>query len=182
MSASRAVLFSIVLSSVSGVALAQQAGPAPGGSAGDQGRWDRSDMREEHAEARHAERAKALHDVLGIQPSQESAFAAFTASMHPPIGDQDGGRSRGPRDGAVDAGMSMTTPQRLDRMKAEMDRRFAAMRDAFDRRAEATKTLYAALDPHQRTVMDALPELSGHHGGMDHGGQMDHKGPMGAGM
>ena len=130
------------------------------------------------------ERAKALHDVLGIQPAQESAFAAFTTTMRPPEGRRDGGPGPDGRDRFADAGsrMAMTTPQRLDRMKAEMDRQFSAMREAFDRHAEATKALYAALDPHQRAVMDALPELTGHHGGMGHMGGMGHPGPMGAGM
>jgi hypothetical protein len=134
----------------------------------------------EHQEARHAERTQALHDVLGIQPTQEQAFAGFIAAMRPPEQDRDGDRGPGPRDGAGSRA-AMTTPERLDRMKAEMDRRFAAMRDAFERRAEATKTLYAALDPRQRTVMDALPELRGGHGGMDHGDRMGRRGPPGPG-
>ena len=179
MSAARAAFLSIVLSAVSAVALAQPAGPSRVGPPGDEGRWDGAEMRA-HAEARHLERAKALHDVLSIRPEQESAFAAFTAAMHP----REGDRGREGRDRTADDGLprAMTTPERLDRMKADMDRRFAAMREAFDRRAAATRTLYAALDPHQRVVMDALPGLSGSHGGMDRDGGMAGRGPMGKGM
>ena len=51
-----------------------------------------------------------------------------------------------------------------------MDRKFTEMRDRFDRRAQAMKTLYAALDPRQRAAMDALPEVAGRwHGGGAYG-------------
>jgi Spy/CpxP family protein refolding chaperone len=172
---SRVVLLSLALSAVSGVALAQPAPPPPGGPGAERGHWDPAKMRE-HREARHAERDKALHDVLGIQPTQEAAFTAFTSAMKPPEWRHEGGR-----DGAAPP-MAMTTPERLDRMKAEMDKRFAAMREAFDRRAEATRALYAVLDPRQRAAMDALPELTGHPGGKGHGDRMGPPGPMGAGM
>jgi hypothetical protein len=139
-----------------------------------------------HGEARRAEHAKALHDVLGIQPGQEAAFAAFTASMRPPEGPHDGDyRGDGRRGPPDESRVSLTTPQRLDRMKAEMDRRVAAMRDAFDRRDQATRALYASLDPRQRAAMDALPELTGHGDGKGHMGHMGHMGapgPTGAGM
>jgi protein CpxP len=179
----RAILLSsIMVSSICGVALAQQAGPAPDGPSRDHGRWDPAKMRE-HEEARHAERDKALHEVLGIQPAQEAAFAAFTGAMKPPEWRRDGGPDADARRGGADeAGMTMTTPQRLDRMKAEMDQRFAAMREALDKRIEATKALYAVLDPRQRAVMDALPELTGRGGGKDHGHRMGPPGPMGPRM
>ncbi len=174
----RLVLLSVVISALSGAAFAQQAGPAR--QSPDHGRWDPAEMRE-HAEAHRAERMKALHDVLGIQPAQESAFSAFASAMRPPEenGDDRDFYDHG-RDGS--ASMAMTTPERLDRMKAEMDRRFAAMRESFDRRAVATRTLYAALDTRQRAAMDALPELSGHHGGWGHDHHMGPSGPMGSGM
>jgi hypothetical protein len=177
MSPSRALFLSVVLSAVSGVALAQPAPPPPGGPGAERGHWDPAKMRE-RMDARHAERAKALHDVLGIQPGQEAAFAAFTSATRPPEWRHEGDHhDAAPR-------TAMTTPERLDRMKARMDARFAAMREAFDKRATATKALYAALDPHQRAVMDALPDLAGRgHGGGE--GPMGHKGPpgpMGAGM
>ena len=176
MSPSRALFLSVVISAVSSLALAQPA-PPPGGPGAERGHWDPAKMRE-HMEARHAERDKALHDVLGIQPGQEAAFAAFTSAMKPPEWRHDGDH----HDAAPP--IAMTTPERLDHMKARMDERFAAMREAFDKRAAATKTLYAALDPHQRAVMDALPELTGrgHGGGEGHMGHKGPPGPMGAGM
>jgi hypothetical protein len=56
------------------------------------------------------------------------------------------------------------------------------MRDAFDRRDQATRALYASLDPRQRAAMDALPELTGHGDGKGHMGHMGAPGPTGAGM
>jgi protein CpxP len=175
MSPLRPLFLSVVLSAVSGVALAQPTPPPPGGPGAERGHWDSAKMRE-HMEARHAERDKALHDVLGIQPGQEAAFAAFTSAMKPPEWRHDGEHHD------ASGRMAMTTPERLDRMKARMDERFAAMREAFDKRAAATKTLYAALDPHQRAVMDALPELTGRGGDKGPMGRRGPPGPMGAGM
>ena len=192
MSFARAVSISaILLPLIAGAADAQDVSPGRAGPPSDHGRWDPAAMRRRE-DARHAEHAKALHDVLGIQPSQEAAFAAFTASMTPPehgpgngFGGEPGGRASGGAGMQPRAAAAMTTPERLDRIKAEMDRRFTAIREHFDRRAQAAKALYAALDPHQRTVMDALPELSGHEGGMGrmgHEGRIGPRGPLGAGM
>ena len=181
MSMPRVLLLSLVLAAgASATALAQDAAHVrgPGAPPADQGPWDPARMRE-HEEARHAERTKALHEVLSIQPSQETAFSAFVAAMSPPRGDRDG--EHGTTGDQADRGGAMTTPERLDRMKARMDRNFAAMRAAFDRRAQATRTLYAALDTHQRTVMDVLPMLSGHGGG-EHGDRMGPPRPMESGM
>jgi hypothetical protein len=47
------------------------------------------------------------------------------------------------------------------RMQDHMARRQAA----FQRRAAATKALYASLSPEQRRAIDALPMLRGGHGG-----------------
>ena len=68
----------------------------------------------QHMEARRAEHAKALHDILGIQPSQEAAFTAFNAAMTPPERDHDknrGDRARGGPGEQDDRGMAMTTPR-----------------------------------------------------------------------
>lgn len=177
MSMLRTVSLSFVLfCGASGAVWAQDARPGMdrSGPTADQGRWDAAAM-PRHEEVRRAEHLKAFHDVLGIQPGQEAAFGAFAAAMRPPEG-RDEDRRDGPGEHA-DRQASMTTPERLDRMKARMDRKFAEMREAFDRRAQATKALYASLDPHQRAVMDALPELMGHQGGGGMG-PMDHHGPM----
>lgn len=185
MSTLRIVSLSLVLLSGAPVAAwAQDARPGidRAGPPADEGRWNPAAMRE-HEEARRAEHLKAFRDVLGIQPGQEAAFTAFAAAMRPPEA-HDGDRDRdgrGAQGDHADRQSVMTTPERLDLMKARMDRKFAEMREAFDRRAQATRALYAVLDPRQRTVMDALPELIGHHGG-ERPGPMDRHGPMRPGL
>jgi protein CpxP len=58
----------------------------------------------------------------------------------------------------------LSTPERIDKMKA-----LRAQRDAeMDKRATATKTFYAALTPEQQKVFDAQHMRGGH--GAHHGG------------
>jgi protein CpxP len=108
----------------------------------------------EHVEAR----AKRLHDILNIQPGQDVAFQAFIASMTPPEGE---GGPHGHHDMAEM--QALTTPERLDRMADRMAKRQAQ----FQRRADAVKAFYAALDPGQKRAFDALHGMmrGGHHGG-----------------
>ena len=142
--------------------------------------WSPAAMKQ-RMDTQRAERTKALHDILGIRPDQEAAFSAFAASMQP--GDHGDLRKQdGTGDGRA-AMASMTTPQRLDRMAQKLDERTARMREAFHRRADAAKALYATLGPDQKRVMDALPALRGHEhgGGMGHGHHGMGSGPAGPG-
>lgn len=147
--------------------------------------WRRPPMGEEpmagHARAHEAQRMKALHEVLRIRPDQEGAFQAFVAAMSPaphPTGPDRGAGEGGHADMA-----QLTTPQRLDRMAQMMDARMSRMRAQFQRRADATKALYAALGPEQQRTLDALPALGGGMGGeLGHGWgghEMGHGGPDG---
>lgn len=140
-----------------------------------QGRWS--------PESRHL---KAIHDILGIKPDQESAFQAYASALHP--------QRPAPGPGAPPVEehnwpdhktmAAMTTPERLDLMAKRMEAREAKMRAHFERVSTATKTFYAALSPEQKRIMDSLPEL-GHGAGLgwDHKGTMGHMhggpGPMG---
>jgi protein CpxP len=120
---------------------------------------------------------KALHDALNIRPNQETAFSAYAAAMSPPPG-ADGHRHDHKDNGPAGA-EALTTPQRLDQMAQRMDERTAHMKEAFERRAAATKALYAALNPDQQHTMDALHDLMGHggwHRGA-HDGGAGHPGP-----
>ncbi len=134
----------------------------------------------EAIEAHGHGRLQALHDILRIRPDQESAFQAFAAAHHPEHA-ADGWRRDGQDHDRTDMAQ-LTTPERLDRMGQMMDERETRRRAALERRATAAKTLYAALSPDQRKVMDALPTLEGHgdHGWGDHG--WGGRGDMGHGM
>jgi len=112
-------------------------------------------------EAHERQRAQDLKTVLRLRPDQEPALAAFLQRQAPPPG--------GPpeRDGPPDR--ALTTPQRLDDM-ARRDAEHARAREAHTERLRA---FYAALDPQQRQVFDALQRMrSGGHG---HGGPGGHE-------
>lgn len=85
----------------------------------------------------------ALKAKLQLTAAQEPAWATFTASMQPaaPMGLRP--------DRAQFA--KLTTPERIDKMRALRAERDAAM----DKRADATKAFYAALTPEQQKVFDA---------------------------
>jgi hypothetical protein len=48
----------------------------------------------------------------------------------------------------------LTTPERIDKMRAMHKEHMAKMETAMDQRAEATKTLYAALSAEQKKIFD----------------------------
>jgi hypothetical protein len=122
---------------------------------------------------KHQERAAELHTILAIQPGQEAAFAAFQQSMQWTPNERHDRR---------DEQRPMTTPQRLDQAQAWLEERTGRMR----RRIEATRAFYAALNPNQQKVFDALHAMHDHHGwegredghdgpgGMRHGGMGPH--------
>ena len=66
----------------------------------------------------------------------------------------------------------MTTPERIDRMRAMRAARQAEM----DKRMDATKTFYATLNPVQKRVFDLETARRGHRGGEGFGGHRHHHG------
>lgn len=130
-----------------GVALVQASTPAPGAPAASSAAHPNWQAMRERMQARHAERAKLLHDALNLKPDQEGAWTTFQAAMQPPAGMGPRGAWMGPADR-----QAMTTPERLDRMADMMARRQAM----FAQRAQTVKTFYAALDPAQRRTFDAF--------------------------
>ena len=124
----------------SGAVYAQDAG-ADGAPKG----WHMDPAKREAMMAKHLQ---MLHDKLKIQPQQEAAWQAFTASMkhekmaRPPVDD------------------NATAPEKMERM---MQHRQAAMQKHLD----ALKTFYAQLTPEQQKIMDHLHRPHGkgpHHG------------------
>jgi periplasmic protein CpxP/Spy len=83
---------------------------------------------------------------LKITSAQEGAWTAFTTAMKPPA-------DMAQNHDAMRAEMQkLTTPERIDKMKA-----MRATRDAeMDKRSAAVKTFYAALTSEQKAVFDAL--------------------------
>ena len=121
-----------------------------------------------HADpARHQERlarmqehrAKRLSDFkqkLQLSPGQEGAWNSYVAALQP-----SGEHKRFDRAALA----ALTTPERIDRLRALRAGRMAAM----DRRGEATKTFYAVLTPQQKQVFDDATARRGAHRHGHHG-------------
>lgn len=143
------------------VATAQTPPPAAPGAAPapmaqqHHGRYDPAKMQE-----RMARHQAALKQKLQLAPAQESAWSAYTSAMKPPARMQRPDRAEFAK---------LTTPERIDRMRAMHAARAAEM----DKRADATKTFYAGLTAEQKKVFDT-ESLRGRHG--RHGGGRHHKG------
>lgn len=124
--------------------------------------------------AKHQAELKAR---LKITASQEATWTAYTSAMQPParMGERLTPEQRAEFD-------KLTTPERIDKMRALRTQRMADMNAAMDKRGEATKALYAALSPEQQKTFDAehrkFGERNGRghrHGGMQHRGWGDLK-------
>lgn len=111
-----------------------------------------------------AHMAEHLTAVLQLQPSQQTALAAFLNSMKPPGEMKDRmEHARGEMD-------HLSTPERLDKMVAHIDE----MRARLVAHAAAVKQFYAQLTPSQQKAFDELAPMMMHH--MDD--QMDDRGGM----
>lgn len=91
-----------------------------------------------------AKRQAALKAKLKLTPAQEGAWTTYTAAMTPPASISGGFPDRAELE-------KLSTPERIDKMKALRTQRDAAM----DKRADATKAFYAVLTPEQKKVFDA---------------------------
>ena len=135
------------------------ANPPAGQSGAHHGMMPKGDHDPAKRQAKMAERQAEFKAKLGLNASQEGAWNAFAASMTPPA-------RTGQDRAAMRAEMEkLSTPERIDRMKALRAQRNAEM----DQRAEAAKTFYATLNADQKKVFDAQPKRGGHGGGRGHG-------------
>lgn len=87
----------------------------------------------------------AFKAKLKITADQEGAWSTFANAMKPA---PDALKRRMEIRAELD---KLTTPERIDKMRALRAERDAAM----DKRADATKALYAVLTPYQKGVFDA---------------------------
>lgn len=97
---------------------------------------------------KHAERQAQLKTKLAITPAQEGAWTSFTQAMQP--------RSNFARLDRQTM-QKLTTPERIDRMRALRTQRDAAM----DARADAIKAFYAQLQPEQQKTFDRMGDYMG---------------------
>ena len=101
---------------------------------------------------RAAQHQKKLHDMLKLTPSQDSAWATFTAATKPAMRGQHGQRGDW---------KTMPAPERMEK-RIEMGRQHITQMEAH---LAALNTFYAVLTPEQKKVFDAH-SMGGH--GMRH--------------
>jgi hypothetical protein len=118
-------------------------------------------------EQMHAKHLADLKAKLKITATQEAAWTTFADAMKPPA-DMMGKR---PDRAEMD---KLTTPERIDKMRAMHKEHMSTMEAAMDKRGDATKALYAALSPEQQKAFDAEFAKMGPRGGHDH--RMDRSG------
>lgn len=134
----------------------------PGGPGGEhRGMMRHGPMDPAKMQAMVAQRQAALKEKLKITAAQEGAWTAFTSTLQPSA---DMHKRRMELRAELDR---LTTPERIDKMRALRAERDAEM----DKRANATKSFYAALSPEQQKVFDAQPMRGGqgHGHGRRHG-------------
>ncbi len=109
----------------------------------------RTERHVEHMQVRIAEHLAGLKVKLDLTPAQQGAWQAFDSAATP-------SREQLTRMVQMRASMrSMTTPERIDRLREVRSERAAAMDRVFD----ATRQFYAQLSPEQQKTFDqnALP-------------------------
>ncbi len=182
---SKHLLLTTLMATCGFAALAQNATPtAPATGAQPQmhdrmHRGDHSSMRERmfgNHQERMVKRQAELKTKLKITPAQEGAWATFAAAMQPPA-NIAGGMMGTHHDPKVKADMDkLTTPERIDKMRALRAERMATMNAEMDKRGAATKAFYAVLSSEQKAVFDAVSMRGGQHG---MGGERGEKGGHG---
>ncbi len=186
------LLIAGLMATIGFTAVAQNAtsGTPPAGHGGMQGmqHGDSSKMQERmqtHRQERATQRLAALKAKLKITTAQEGAWTTFSTAMKPPS-NAAGGMMGMRHDPKLKAEMDkLTTPERIDKMRALRQQRMTAMNAEMDKRADATKAFYGTLSSEQKAVFDAVAMQGGHgryggkgeHGGM--GGEQQGHGRMG---
>ena len=161
---------------------AAAASPAPSQAAGPANRAHRADHHARMAE-HHQQRLEQLKSRLQLTPEQEPAWRAYVARTGPGSYAADQAHGAGRADKAERPRhpdlASLTTPERIEQMKAWQAERDAARQQRMD----ATLSFYRALDPKQQQVFDqttasgfmrAGMKAGGHGGKHRHGHHGDH--------
>ena len=117
-------------------------------------------------EAKWAQRLAELKAKLQISAAQEGAWTTFTAALKPLA------RVQHTRPDRAELA-KLTTPERIDTMRAHRAQRMTDMQSQMDKREDATKTFYAALNADQKKLFDAehgkMMQRWGDRKGMGHG-------------
>jgi len=107
-------------------------------------------------EAMMTKHTNALKAQLKLTPEQEPAWTSFLAAMKPDT-------KAMPQHPAREELDKLSTPERIDKMRALRDQQHQAMQTAMDKRDQATKTFYATLNAEQKKVFDQQHARMGQH-------------------
>jgi protein CpxP len=165
----KSLVLASLMASAGFAAYAQTAPAAPAGTppahTREGGRHHRMDPAK--MEQMMAKRSAELKAKLKITTAQEGAWTAFTTAMKPPARDM---KQRPDRAELA----KLTTPERIDKMRALRTQHTTDMNAAMNKRDEATKTFYASLDAEQKKVFDAEHARMGARHGRDGGAKHGH--------
>lgn len=148
----KTLVLATALGTVGLVAMAQPMG----GSENMMGQGRHGKMDPAKMEAMVAKRADALKAQLKLTPEQEPAWNSFVAAMKPDTKALPQHPSREELD-------KLTTPERIDTMRALRDQQHKDMLAAMDKRDQATKTFYATLNAEQKKTFDTQHLRMGGH-------------------
>ena len=127
-------------------------------------------MGSDKMKARMAKHQAELKAAVKITAAQEAAWTTFTSAMTPPASPM---AQRPTREDMA----KLSTPERIDKMKAMRTEHHAVMSLEMDKRADAVKAFYATLTPEQQKVFDEKAMRQGEGRG-DKKGPRDGKGGM----
>lgn len=121
--------------------------------------------------------AKRLADLKGklkLTADQEGSWTTFSAAMTPPamMGKGMQGNDRADFE-------KLSTPERIEKMRAMREQRHATMTTEMGKREDAAKAFYATLSAEQKKTFDAetlrvMRGMRGMHGGMQDGHENHH--------
>ncbi len=120
-------------------------------------------------EAMVAKRQAELKAKLKLTAEQEGAWTTFTTAMKPTTRMDHKRPDRAEME-------KLSTPERIDKMRALRAQHMADMNVAMDKRADATKAFYATLNADQKKVFDAEHIRMGHRHHGEHHAVGDKKG------
>lgn len=150
----KSLVLAAALGTVGLVAMAQpMGGPEGHGDMAGHSRMGKMDPAK--MEAMAAKRAAELKAQLKLTPEQEPAWNSFVAAMKPDA-------KAMPQRPAREELDKLTTPERIDKMRALRDQQHKDMLAAMDKRDQATKTFYATLNAEQKKTFDAQHLRMGH--------------------
>lgn len=108
----------------------------------------RGEMRHGRMEEMAARHLESLKVRLKLSAAQEAAWNSFAAAMKPGAASMPQRPDRAELD-------KLSTPERVDRLRALRRQQHEAMEAAADKRDEAIKTFYATLSPEQKKTFDS---------------------------